>query len=100
MLCQKIFIFTIVVNLFGEYFYMKICIEYEKLVEIVGLEDAQKVLDYYLRCRKKRGRPRKHVDPEKVYKLLKRYNNKSVVAKLLGISRPTLYKILKQLERM
>jgi len=44
-----------------------------------------------------RGRPSKKIDINKVNRLLKQYNNnKSVVAKILGISRPTLYKILRE----
>jgi len=43
-----------------------------------------------------RGRPRKEIDINRIRRLLKTYNNKSVVARLLGISRPTLYKILKE----
>jgi len=46
---------------------------------------------------RKRGRPPKKIDINKVKRLLKQYNNnKSVVAKILGISRPTLYKILRR----
>ena len=45
----------------------------------------------------KRGRPRKDIDVNRVMRLLKQYNNnKSVVAKILGVSRPTLYRILRE----
>lgn len=44
----------------------------------------------------RRGRPRKNIDINKVRRLLRQFNNKSVVAKILGISRPTLYKILRE----
>jgi len=45
----------------------------------------------------KRGRPKKEVDINRILRLLRQYNNnKSVVAKLLGISRPTLYRILRE----
>ncbi|HEW94005.1 hypothetical protein DRN87_01395 [Candidatus Geothermarchaeota archaeon] len=45
----------------------------------------------------RRGRPPINIDINRVKRLLKQYNNnKSVVAKILGISRPTLYKILRE----
>ena len=52
--------------------------------------------EFEVECvRGRRGRPRIEVDANKIRKLLKQYNNnKSVVAKILGISRPTLYRLL------
>ena len=54
--------------------------------------------EFEVRCvSDRRGRPRKEIDINRVMRLLKRYNNnKSVVAKILGVSRPTLYRILRE----
>lgn len=78
---------------------MKICIEYKDLVKIVGSEKADEILKFYLSKRRRRGRPHRDIDINKIYRLLEKYGNKSVVAKLLNISRPTLYKILKKHEK-
>lgn len=74
---------------------MKITITYEKLIELVGKEQADKILNYYLSTKRPRGRPKKNIPRERILNLLIRFNNnKSAVSRLLGISRATLYKIL------
>ncbi|PCN50899.1 hypothetical protein B6U99_01830 [Candidatus Geothermarchaeota archaeon ex4572_27] len=53
--------------------------------------------EFEVRLGGRRGRPKKDVDTARLLRLLSRFNNnKSVVARLLGVSRPTLYRILRE----
>ena len=54
--------------------------------------------EFEVKCFKgRRGRPPIEIDETRIKRLLSQYNNnKSVVAKILGISRSTLYKLMKK----
>jgi len=73
----------------------RICINLEDLKRILDEEPYNKILEYV--NSRKRGRPRVDVSKKKLKQLLTRYRgNKRAVARTLGISPSTLYKLLKK----
>ena len=73
----------------------RVCIDLEVLKKLVDEESYSNVLRY-LESRK-RGRPKIEVSKTRLKQLLTRYNgNKRAVARTLGISPMTLYKLLRE----
>ena len=73
----------------------KICISLDVLKTLVD-EDSYNNILRYLESRR-RGRPRIDISKTRLKQLLTRYNgNKRAVARTLGISPMTLYKLLRE----
>ena len=73
----------------------RVCIDLDVLKKLVDEESYSNVLRY-LESRK-RGRPKIEVSKTRLKQLLTRYNgNKRAVARTLGISPMTLYKLLRK----
>jgi len=77
----------------------RICINLEDLKRLIDEESYNKILKY-IRSRR-RGRPKIDVSKTQLKRLLTRYyGNKRAVARTLGISPSTLYKLLKKYSLM
>lgn len=73
----------------------RICLTIEELRKLVDDETFNRVINYVKNRRV--GRPKIDVDPKHIKQLLTRYHgNKRAVARTIGISPTTLYKLLKK----